>query len=160
MFTVVVRKSKLKLILFLSILIFIIGCTILAYFELNNVHASNYIENPVYSFDANDNSQRVKFLSEFGWQVDENPVDTKNITIPEKFNDTYKNYNQLQKDQGLDLYKYKGENCVCYTYKVNNYPGKEENINANIIVLDGKIIGGDICSTRLDGFMHGFKKEN
>lgn len=160
MLTVIIKKNKLKMILVISFVCFIVGCAILAYLELNKVNVSNNIKDSVYSFDANDNTKRAKFLSEFGWQVDENPTETKNIKIPEKFNDTYQNYNKIQKDQGLDLYKHKGQDCTCYTYKVNNYPGIKENINANIIVHNGKLIGGDICSTKLDGFMHGFKKEN
>lgn len=160
MFTVVVKKSKLKLILILSILCFLVCCVFLFCAEFKAIKTNIPAEQNLYNFNADDNAQRVEFLAKLGWQVDENPADVRNITIPEKFNDVYNNYNQLQKAQGLDLYKFKGKNCTCYTYKINNYPDFKENINANLIVLNGKLIGGDVCSTKLDGFMHGFKKEN
>ena len=44
---------------------------------------------------------------------------------------------------------------------MKNYPGYENKdgvIRANILVYDGRVIGGDVCSVELDGFMHGFEK--
>ena len=29
-------------------------------------------------------------------------------------------------------------------------------IELNMLILDGMVIGGDVCSTELGGFMHGF----
>lgn len=40
-----------------------------------------------------------------------------------------------------------------------NYPGYEGadgTVQANILVYEGAVIGGDVCSTELDGFMQGF----
>ncbi|MBR6748707.1 MAG: hypothetical protein IKM07_07185, partial [Clostridia bacterium] len=37
-----------------------------------------------------------------------------------------------------------------------NYPGGLSDVAANLLILDGEVIGGDISSTLLDGFMHGF----
>ena len=31
---------------------------------------------------------------------------------------------------------------------------------ANLLVLDGRVIGGDICSVELNGFIHGFVNPN
>ena len=58
--------------------------------------------------------------------------------------------------------EFAGERAKCWTYTVKNYEGYEnqECIHANILVYDGKVIGGDICSVELDGFMHGFSGEN
>ena len=44
---------------------------------------------------------------------------------------------------------------------MRNYPGYEDLdcIHATLLIYDGQVIGGDICSTQLDGFMHGFVKE-
>ena len=39
------------------------------------------------------------------------------------------------------------------------YKGNKEYIKINVLVCDGKVIGGDVCSVKLDGFMHGFLKE-
>ena len=67
----------------------------------------------------------------------------------------YENYNQVQKAQGCDLSKYGGKKCKRYTYVVKNYPDHPENVRANLLVYKNKLIGGDICSLELDGFLHG-----
>ncbi len=55
--------------------------------------------------------------------------------------------------------KYAGKRCKRYSYSVLNYPEEPEDVRANILVYNGKIIGGDVCSLKLDGFMHGFAME-
>ena len=101
----------------------------------------------------------MEFLKENGYNVASPSV--KEITIPAEFNDVYKNYNKLQKEQGFDLAPYKGETALCYSFPVIGYINEagqaEDNIRATILVCDGKIIGGDISSTRLDGFMKGIR---
>lgn len=113
---------------------------------------------------ASNAEERVAFLSQFGWEVTEDPIEVAEVIIPEQFDDTYKAYNEIQKKQGFDLEKYKGVRVKRWTYEIKNYPGYAEDsgcIRANILVSDGVVIGGDICSVELDGFMHGFKvKEN
>ena len=111
-----------------------------------------------YSLKAGNNAEILEFFGQFGLKTSDEPTSRKKVKIPEVFNDVYNNYNEIQLSQGLDLRKYKGITCDSFTYKVMNYDGLE-NVNANILVYDGTIIGGDICSTNLDGFMHGFFKE-
>ena len=60
------------------------------------------------------------------------------------------------RQQGCDLSKYAGKRCKRYTYVIENYPGQAEGVRANILVYKNKVIGGDVCSVELDGFMHGF----
>ena len=52
--------------------------------------------------------------------------------------------------------EYKGKRVKRYTYEVTNYPGQASGVRANLLVDGGMVIGGDICSLTLDGFMHGF----
>ncbi len=111
---------------------------------------------------AETHKERMSFISQFGWQVDEEPVQVKEVIIPEEFDDVYTAYNEIQLSQGFDLTKFSGERAKCWTYTVKNYEGYEnqECIQANILVYDGEVIGGDICSVALDGFMHGFSGQN
>jgi len=46
-----------------------------------------------------------------------------------------------------------------YTYKILNYPSAEKDdiIKADLLVLDGRVISGDIYSPRLDGFIMGLE---
>lgn len=109
-----------------------------------------------YTTAAEDNDQRTTFLEQFGWEVAEEPIEISEVTIPQTFNEVYEAYNEIQRSQGLDLAKYAGQICKRWVYEVTNYPGQEQNVHANLLILDGKVIGGDICSAELDGFMHGF----
>lgn len=109
---------------------------------------------------ASNNEDRMSFISQFGWDVDEEPVEIKEIILPTDFDETYTAYNQIQRDQGFDLLEYAGERAKRWTYVIKNYEGYEnkECIHINILVCDGVVIGGDVCSVELDGFMHGFSK--
>jgi len=80
--------------------------------------------------------------------VSETPYEVVEFEIPLKFNSVWENYNNLLKEKGYDLSLYKGKKCRRYTYLIPS-----ENAHANIIVSDGKIIGGDISSITLDGIM-------
>ncbi len=104
------------------------------------------------------NEDRIKFLSQFGWQVEAEPVETAEVTIPESFDKIFSAYNEIQKRQGLDLTKYKKKNVTRYTYKVTNYDGYDGTVYANIIVYRNKVIGGDVCSADVKGFMHGLAR--
>ena len=90
------------------------------------------------------------FLTSLGYEFSEN-FTGKIFTIPYEFDMVYNNYNELQKEVGFDLSLYKGRECVMYTYEIHNHPFGD--CNANIIVYKGDIIGGDISSVNLDGFM-------
>lgn len=109
-----------------------------------------------YSLLAADNKERVAFLKQFGWEVESEPVEIDQVLIPQKFNKVYEKYNDIQREQGLDLTKFKGKSCKRIGYQVTNYPGGGENVRANLLIYEDKVIGGDVCSTQLDGFMHGF----
>ena len=45
-----------------------------------------------------------------------------------------------------------------YTYRVTNPEYSEDEVLAVLYVLDGKVVGGDVHSTALDGFMVGVVK--
>ncbi len=106
------------------------------------------------------NEDRIAFLSQFGWRVNERPVEETEVTIPEKFDKVFTGYNEIQKRQGLDLSKYKGKTVTRYTYEVTNYSGDSGKVYANVIVYRNKVIGGDICSANVGGFIHGFNISN
>ncbi len=105
------------------------------------------------------NEDRVKFLAQFGWQVDPEAVESVEVTIPEEFDKIFTAYNELQKRQGLDLSKFKKKNVQRYTYKITNYDGYNGTVYANILVYRNKVIGGDVCSADVKGFMHGLERQ-
>ncbi|MBQ3508231.1 MAG: DUF4830 domain-containing protein [Clostridia bacterium] len=100
----------------------------------------------------------AKFLAQFGWVVDAGSVETREVTIPGEFDKVFAGYNEMQKSQGLDLSKYKKKTVTRYTFAVTDYDGYEGTVYANVLVYRNRVIGGDICSADVNGFIHGFEK--
>ncbi|MBQ7308537.1 MAG: DUF4830 domain-containing protein [Clostridia bacterium] len=125
---------------------------------------------PTYSADRDDsaavsdvsynkiyeNSDRLAFIEQFGWKVDATPLETVEVSIPEEFDKVYLGYNEMQKEQGLGLTKYKGKTVTRYTYNVTNYPEYEGDVYISLLVYKNKVIGDDVCSADVNGFVHGF----
>ena len=105
--------------------------------------------------DGNTLSERITFLKQIGCRVDSQSERHKTISIPHDFSDVYLNYNAVQKQAGYDLAFYKGCECEHYSYDVVEFNGVEspEYYKANLIVYNGRIIGGDISSSEIDGEM-------
>ena len=103
------------------------------------------------------NEDRIKFLSQFGWEVDAEPIEAKEVVIPAEFDKIFAGYNQIQRAQGLDLGKYKKKKLMRYTYNVTNYEG-QGTVYANVLVYRNRVVGGDICSADAGGFVQGFEK--
>lgn len=105
--------------------------------------------------------RHVAFLAGCGWTVSPEPVSVSSVHIPETFGAVYRRYNLLQQAQGFDLTPYRGRTVRKYVYELLNYPGEAGagTVRANVLEADGAVIGGDISSVRLDGFMHGFRGE-
>lgn len=99
----------------------------------------------------------ASFLSQFGWQVKAEPIEVKEVVIPSEFDRIFTNYNEIQKQQGLDLTRYKRKTATRYTMEITNYGDYEGKVYANVIVYHNRVIGGDICSADVSGFMHGFE---
>lgn len=100
--------------------------------------------------------QAAEFLLKYGWKTEKGTVQAEEVHIPSNFSEVYERYNAIQRKQGYDLSKYKGEKVLKYTFVITNYKDYE-NVEAHILTYGGKIIGGDICSTELNGFMTGFE---
>lgn len=101
--------------------------------------------------------ERIDFLRELGWEVDAGTENKQLIHIPEQFTPVYEDYNALQKEQGYDLSLYSGKDCMLYSYTVLNYPDPGQTVVANLYTYRNRIVGGDVHSTNLDGFMIGLK---
>ncbi|MCL2096739.1 MAG: DUF4830 domain-containing protein [Oscillospiraceae bacterium] len=106
------------------------------------------------------NEERIEFLRQFGWEVSPEPVEAVEILIPKEFDSVYKKYNDVQKAQSLNLEKYRNKAVKRYTYEITDYPNHTGTVYANILVYKDRVIGGDICSAEINGFMHGFDKNN
>lgn len=108
---------------------------------------------------AETEQQRLDFIKQFGWTVGSAQPEVMALYIPHNFDSVLTKYNAIQKRQGFDLEKYKGEKVDRYSYVITNYPAAVTEVYINLIVYKGKVIGGDVCSKELGGFMHGFSPE-
>lgn len=110
--------------------------------------------NKLPTVKAKNEEQRQKLLTELGWETSElSPVEEV-VLIPKTFDEIYAKYNALQREQGLDLKRYRGKKVTKLTYFVKNYPQEVANVRLTLLIKNGKVIGGDICSLGLNGFMH------
>ncbi len=157
MFVYSVKTNHIKVFLLVGFVLF----TAVSLFILSNESQETASPNNMI-LSAETHKERMSFISQFGWQVDEEPVQVKEVVIPQEFDDVYTAYNEIQLSQGFDLMQFAGERAKSWTYTVKNYEGYEnqECIQINLLVYKGEVIGGDVCSVELDGFMHGFSGQN
>ena len=104
------------------------------------------------SLTAGSEPDLVSYLSNLGWETSGDPV-SEQVLLPESFGPEYDGYLAIQAEGGFDLAAYTGQTVTRYSYTVTNYPTGESGILADLLVLDGEVIGGELRSTQLDGFM-------
>ena len=109
-----------------------------------------------YTFDnIRTDADRRAFLTQFGWAVSSKEPFFEEVSIPREFDGIFTAYNDMQKTQGLDLEKYAGKICQHYRYEIENYDSADT-VYANLLVYRGRVIGGDISSAKMDGFVTTF----
>ena len=104
---------------------------------------------------AGTEEQRLAYLAQLGWAVEETPVETLDLLLPEKLSGEWADYAKLQKEQGLPFSDFAGQTVRRYTYTVTNYPGIETGVQANLFICGDQLIGGDIISLGENGFQTG-----
>lgn len=158
MFIYTVKSKQIRAILI--ILFIVLTVSVLTFLSRDSQNVAK--DNSTLEVKANNHSERMSFISQFGWEVAEEPAEVREVLIPENFDDVYTKYNEIQLKQNFDLTAFSGQRVKRWTYTVTNYPAYEgkDCIKINILVYGGSVIGGDICSVESDGFMHGFSKPN
>ncbi len=155
MFVFSLRANKPKLIAVLCVLF--LALVIISFF-IDDGKSPVGRDNEIVAKASNE-EERIAFLSQYGWKIEEDPIEVTEVIIPSEFNDTYTSYNDIQKKQSMDLEPYKGKRVKKWVYEVENYPGYAQEdgmIRATLLVYEGIVIGGDISSAEVDGFMQGF----
>lgn len=156
MFVYSVKGNTLKLAAIISAaVVLMLSLLILIPRNGEEVAVSNETEKISYN-KIKTNDDRVNFLAQFGWQVEPTAIEEVTVKIPKSFDKVLSSYNNIQLHQGLDLTKYAGKEVMRCTYKVTNYPDYAGEVVANLIIYRNRVIGGDICSSDVDGFIHDF----
>lgn len=153
MFVVSFKPSLKKFCVYLVSIVIILGSI-----AVLNRQAEPLAQTAAAAKSVSTNDQRLQYIKQFGWVVENEPCEIVDIHIPKDFNDVYQKYNKLQKKQGFNLEKVKGKVAKRYSYTVLNYKSEPEYVRVNLIVCDNIIIASDICSLKLDGFMHGLNE--
>ena len=98
-------KKKIRAVAIVLLLVFFAGvCTAVSRVQLKKLNVQS-VENKsgAINFKAENNQERLKFISQFGWEVDSEPVEVNEVIIPQEFDDVYNNYNEIQLMQNCDL---------------------------------------------------------
>lgn len=161
MFVVSVKSDSIKkLSVLILVAVFTVIGAVIAVSNDKTASVGNFNKVPL---NAQTHEERKNFFAFFGWEISDEPLEVKETVIPREFDETYNKYNELQKTQNFNLEKYKNTRVKSWSYEILNYPGYENSdgiIRGNLLTCNGVIIGGDICSIELGGFMHGFCKQD
>ena len=143
------RANKYAVLLLIVTAVLLIGLIILAgtFYRAESYGKSGGLDN---------NESRLSYLAEFGWECEKTPIAEEEILLPAEFDETLERYNLLQQQQGFDLSNYAGLYVMQYRYRVLNYPGND-NVEATLYLYENLVIGADIHSVELGGFMHSLK---
>jgi hypothetical protein len=147
------KSKKIWLLLFVILL-----CLIAAAVAFVRKAGAEKTLDEAYAMSTN--AQRVAFLNEQGWIVKPDPISTEEVTIPSEWGSDFADYLALEHSQGFDLERYAGETAEVFTYSVLNYPDFPENITANMIIKDGKLIGGEVMQNTDGGFIQALVTRN
>lgn len=162
MFVYSLRASTVKLVGVICVALTVL-ITLIAFvptYTVSSQNATDADQEVSYNFEKiKTTADAVTFLTQFGWEVESEPIEVKTVTIPSEFDKVFSAYNELQKELGLNLTKYKGKEVTRYTFSVKNYPDYQGTVYANVLVYRNRVIGGDICSADVSGFVHGFEKD-
>ena len=158
MFVCAVRANTLKFIGIIGVAVLSLALLVLFIPSYEPITTSAIAETIAeYKYDKIKTEEDVrKFLEQFGWEVSGAPLEQVSIRIPSQFDKVMNAYNELQKSQGLDLSKYRDKEVTRYTYQITNYPDYSGTVYANVILYKHKVIGGDVCSSDVTGFISGF----
>lgn len=120
-----------------------------AFYGNTDIRASSAI-----SLKGETQEERLSYISALGYKLSDSFCEETDVLIPQEFDAVYEKYNILQQSAGFDLKNYKGKKVKKYTYNIENISENNgEKVLLNMLVYEGNIVGGDVCSTELGGFM-------
>ncbi|MCR5653381.1 MAG: DUF4830 domain-containing protein [Ruminococcus sp.] len=91
--------------------------------------------------EAADTDAQLRFLNQFGIKADKSTKKHDKVTIPADFGEVYEEYNELQKETGLDLSPFRGTEVSRVVYKLRN---KEKYVT--LLIFKAHVIGGHLST--------------
>lgn len=157
MVTVAVRVRRRNLLAVLTCVVLVMSGVL--YFGGRTPAAAQVFLRRKAEVKCPSSTEAAAWLAAQGWEVDPEPTGQMEVVVPSKFDQLYESYNDIQKAQGFDISRYKGETVTKYTFLVKNYPQEPEGVAANLLVYQGRLIAADLCSLELGGFLKGAAKK-
>ena len=150
MFVYSLRASTLKLFAVMLVSLACILC--LALFVPSYGEAAAAGGTTVYE-GIRTEADRTALLSRLGYTVKGEAIEEVSFTLPEEFDSALAGYNELQKEQGLDLSRYKKKTLSRFTYELAGYEGYEGTVYVNLILFHDRVVAADVCSADPTGFV-------
>lgn len=157
MFILSLKMSQKKQILCVAVVALVAVSVLVTLLAVNPITSVQKTIQKPKNNSMNSTEKITEYLKGFGWEVDQDAVEIKQVVIPLEFNDIYKQYNEVQKKQKFDLDRYRGKTVKQYSFAITNYPDHPQNVRAHVLLDGDTIIGGDISLLELNGFTHGFE---
>lgn len=89
--------------------------------------------------------KREEYLRSVGLEFSRNSSVIE-VTVPKEFDESFATYNEMLKTGGFDLAEFKGQKLSKCTYIVTNRTDIGKNVNAVLLVSDGRIVAGHLVS--------------
>ncbi len=92
------------------------------------------------------------YLESLGWEMGGSFWEEM-VVLPKETDKVWMPYIEMQKEAGFDLLPYCGQKVLRLSCPISNYPDVS-GVQATLYYDGNTLIGGDIYSPALDGFMH------
>ncbi len=156
MFIVTAKLRPGRILLGAAAIVLVIGAVV-TMSGLADTRGAQAASAPASPKGVKTNEDRVAYLESYGWTVTPDAIAVEELLIPEEFDNTYDEYLALQSEQGFDLTQYTGKRVKRYAYEITNYPTGETGVQAGLLIYKNTVIGGEVLSSQLNGFIHGLK---
>lgn len=103
-------------------------------------------ERTAYGASIMDEQAAAEYLRAVG-EADAAQLSCEPVLIPAEFDGVYEEYNSLQRQCGLDLNEYKGEQALQFRFALSG----ENASYAVLLVRDGDVIGGHLTDGEYGG---------
>ncbi len=160
MFICSVRAGTLKFIGVVALSLAVLVSLMLFVPQYEAAETAGGVQETVNYTGIRTNEDRIAFIGQFGYTVEGEALETEEFTLPGEFDRVLAGYNEIQKEQGLDLSRYAKKTVTRYTYTVTNYPEYEGTVYVNLLIYRDRVIACDICSADPAGFVEGLFVRN
>lgn len=147
------KKKRKKIVLKSLLVVLLVAVLIILKLYCDAVKLEKYYNEKYGVFSKDD---VLKFANAYSSEDIYDNIETVLKTIPYEFNETYTSYNEIQKEQGFDLSKYKGQKVELFYCRES----EDSESYAVIIVYKNKVIGASLHSDLNTGYIKCLINEN